>query len=69
MSPALGTIILSSSRCYDHRFAGFQLQPVEEPQGEAFEQAVEVVLPYLLSYRGRLASQRQVYYFAFKTSQ
>lgn len=35
---------------------GYKLPEMPEPSGKAYQQAVEVLLPYLLSHRSRLAS-------------
>lgn len=36
--------------------AGYKLPEMPEPSGESYQKAVEVLLPYLLSHRSRLAT-------------
>lgn len=52
-------IRLSILRLY--KCSGYNVPDLKEPKEDDFERAVEIVLPYLMSYRGRLASQRQVF--------
>ena len=36
--------------------AGYKLPEMPEPSGDSYQKAVEVLLPYLLSHRSRLAT-------------